>query len=103
MVPPHFFSFYGGFQEPVDGTLREITLVSRKKNPTMSAAPVTTKPATAVGAPAVGAAAATAAPVILPTATALLQAAKLGIEQDKPIKLDFFVDSATNKACDFEK
>lgn len=59
-----------------------------------TAAPVTAKPVTA----AAGSAAAAAAPAILPTATALLQAAKLGIEQDKPIKLDFFVDSATNKA-----
>jgi hypothetical protein len=69
-----------------------------------AAAPVTAKPATASGSAAIApAAAASAAAVggsatILPTATALLQAAKLGIEQDKPIKLDFFVDSATNKA-----
>lgn len=60
----------------------------------MSAAPVTTvaKPA---AAPAGGA---SGTITLLPTATALLQTAKLAIDQDKPIKLDFFVDSATNKA-----
>jgi hypothetical protein len=68
-----------------------------------TAAPVTSKSVAAVAPAASGSATIAAAPVsgsatILPTATALLQAAKLGIEQDKPIKLDFFVDSATNKA-----
>lgn len=62
----------------------------------MSAAPVTTVAKPAAAAPAAAAAAAPA--TLLPTATALLQSAKLGIDQDKPIKLDFFVDSATNKA-----
>ena len=49
--------------------------------------------------------AATAAPVavpkaadISPTATALVQAARLGIQQDKPIQLDYYVDSAQGKA-----
>lgn len=49
--------------------------------------------------------AATAAPVavpkaadIIPTATALVQAARLGIQQDKPIQLDYYVDSAQGKA-----
>ena len=48
---------------------------------------------------------ATAAPVavpkaadIIPTATALVQAARLGIQQDKPIQLDYYVDSAISKA-----
>ncbi len=36
---------------------------------------------------------------ILPTAAVLLQAAKLALAQDKPILLDYFVDTATNKAC----
>lgn len=36
--------------------------------------------------------------ITLPGATTLLQASKLAIQQDKPILLDYFVDSATNKA-----
>lgn len=54
---------------------------------------------TATVAPAGGAG--TAAPAsqeILPSATALLQAAKLAIQQDKPIKLDFYVDTFHQKA-----
>lgn len=35
---------------------------------------------------------------VLPHATTLLHAARLSIQQDKPIQLDYFVDSATNKA-----
>ena len=35
---------------------------------------------------------------ILPHPTTLLHAAKLAIQQDKPIQLDYFVDSATSKA-----
>ena len=35
---------------------------------------------------------------IVPTATALIQAARLGIQQDKPIQLDYYVDSAISKA-----
>jgi len=34
----------------------------------------------------------------LPSAQVLLQAAKISIEQDKPIMLDYFVGTATNKA-----
>ncbi len=34
----------------------------------------------------------------LPGAQTLLQASKLAIQQDKPILLDYFVDSATGKA-----
>ena len=37
-------------------------------------------------------------PDIVPTATALVQAARLGIQQDKPIQLDYYVDSAISKA-----
>lgn len=64
----------------------------------MSAASKST--ATVAPAPAGGAgvAAAPAAAEILPSATALLQAAKLAIQQDKPIKLDFYVDTFHQKA-----
>jgi hypothetical protein len=44
------------------------------------------------------AAAASKAADIVPTATALVQAARLGIQQDKPIQLDYYVDSAQGKA-----
>jgi hypothetical protein len=59
----------------------------------MSVAP--TRLAAAPAAPAASAAAPTE---ILPSATSLLQAAKLSIQQDKPIKLDFFLDSYHQKA-----
>jgi hypothetical protein len=42
--------------------------------------------------------AATATAPVLPSAQVLLQAAKIGIEQDKPIMLDYYVGTATNKA-----
>ena len=35
---------------------------------------------------------------VLPTATTLMHAARLGIQQDKPILLDYFVDSVSGKA-----
>jgi hypothetical protein len=35
---------------------------------------------------------------ILPGKDVLIQAAKLAIDQDKPIQLDYFVDTATKKA-----
>jgi hypothetical protein len=35
---------------------------------------------------------------ILPNVTTLLQAARLSIQLDKPIQLDYFVDTATNRA-----
>lgn len=54
----------------------------------------TAKPATAT--PAISATPATQE--ILPSPTALVQAAKLAIQQDKPIKLDFFVDTYNQKA-----
>jgi hypothetical protein len=56
-------------------------------------APAAAKPATSVASPA-----ATAPVEILPSATALLQAAKLAIKDDKPIKLDFYVDTYHQKA-----
>ena len=48
--------------------------------------------------PATTAATAAVKPDIVPTATALVQAARLGIQQDKPIQLDYYVDSAQGKA-----
>lgn len=57
-------------------------------------APIATKLAVATATPVAAAAAAD----ILPSATALLQAAKLGIKDDKPIKLDFYVDTYHQKA-----
>lgn len=56
--------------------------------------------ATAIPASAPAAPAATAAPTgeTLPSATCLLHAARLAIKDDKPIQLDYFVDTATNKA-----
>jgi hypothetical protein len=35
---------------------------------------------------------------ILPTPQLLVQAARLAIQQDKPIQLDYYVDTATGKA-----
>lgn len=35
---------------------------------------------------------------IIPSATTLLQAARLSIQQDKPIQLDYYVDTANLKA-----
>jgi hypothetical protein len=35
---------------------------------------------------------------VLPHATTLLHAARLAIQQDKPIQLDYYVESATGKA-----
>jgi hypothetical protein len=55
----------------------------------------TAKPATAT---ATTTPATPATQEILPSPTALVQAAKLAILQDKPIKLDFFVDTYNQKA-----
>jgi len=41
---------------------------------------------------------ASAAAPVVPGAQALVQAAKLAIEQDKPIMLDYYVGTATSKA-----
>lgn len=53
-----------------------------------------------MSAPSTAAPASSSAPQqeILPHATTLLHAARLGIQQDKPIQLDYYVESATNKA-----
>ena len=50
----------------------------------------TPSPSTAIQAPA------TASPV--PSAQVLVHAAKLALEQDKPIQLDYYRDTATQKA-----
>jgi hypothetical protein len=64
-----------------------------------SPAPSTTVSATTTTATtATTATANTVKPDIVPTATALVQAARLGIQQDKPIQLDYYVDSAQSKA-----
>ncbi len=41
---------------------------------------------------------ATTSTEVAPTVQLLVQAAKLAIQQDKPIQLDYFVDTATGKA-----
>jgi hypothetical protein len=56
-------------------------------------APVST-PATNAPAPAT----APANQEVLPHPTTLLHAARLAIQQDKPLQLDYYVDSATGKA-----
>jgi hypothetical protein len=65
-----------------------------------SPAPSTTVSATTTttATTATTATANTVKPDIVPTATALVQAARLGIQQDKPIQLDYYVDSAQSKA-----
>ena len=54
-------------------------------------------PAAATGT-APSASTAAAASELLPSATCLMHAARLAIKDDKPIQLDYFVDTATNKA-----
>lgn len=49
-------------------------------------------------APAPNATAPSAPQEVLPHSTTLLHAAKLAIQQDKPIQLDYYVESATGKA-----
>jgi hypothetical protein len=53
-------------------------------------------PSTSTAVVTGGAAAPPATP--LPSAQVLVHAAKLAIEQDKPIQLDYFVDTVTGKA-----
>ncbi len=54
----------------------------------MSAAPTTTAPAQTPAA----------TETQLPSATALLQAARIAIQEDRPIQLDYFADTAAQKA-----
>lgn len=53
----------------------------------MSAAPSATPAATA-----------TAAIEIIPSAAALLQAARIAMQEDRPIQLDYYMDTAAQKA-----
>ena len=62
-----------------------------------SPAPNTTTPAPQAVPPTPASASAPTGD-ILPHATTLLQAARLAIQQDKPIQLDYFVETATNRA-----
>lgn len=55
-------------------------------------------PATAAPAAAATAGATSAPQEILPAATTLLHAARLAIQQDKPIQLDYYQETATGKA-----
>lgn len=61
-------------------------------------APASTNSTTAPASTAAPAAAATATAAILPKPVTLLQAAKLAMDQDKPILLDYYRESATNAA-----
>jgi 3-oxoacyl-ACP reductase-like protein len=62
-----------------------------------SAAPNTAS-AAASSVPASANAAGAAPQEILPAATTLLHAARLAIQQDKPIQLDYYQETATGKA-----
>lgn len=65
----------------------------------MSAPSTTPAPATATPTSAPPSAATPAATAeILPSATCLMHAARLAIKDDKPIQLDYFVDTATKRA-----
>lgn len=57
-------------------------------------APTPSQPA----APAAGGAAPASLATPLPSANCMLQAARLAMQQDKPIQLDYFADTATQKA-----
>jgi len=64
-----------------------------------AAAPPSNAPVNStVATPAAAANAATTAGEKVPSATTLLNAAKLAIQRDMPIQLDYFVDSAEGKA-----
>jgi hypothetical protein len=51
------------------------------------------------GANATAAATAPAGQSDIPSPAVLTQAAKLAVQQDKPILLDYYLDTATGKAC----
>lgn len=69
-------------------------MLSQNHPEIMSSLPstATNAPATNVPAPAGGAAA------LMPSAQVLVHAAKLAMEHDKPIQLDYYKDTATQKA-----
>lgn len=59
----------------------------------------TAAPSAPVSAPSAAAAPAQSTTTeLIPSATTLLQAARLSIQQDKPIQLDYYVDTANLKA-----
>lgn len=60
------------------------------------AAPAAATAGSAAAAAATGTAA--AAPVLIPSPVVLTHAAKISIEKDKPILLDYYADTATGKA-----
>lgn len=63
-----------------------------------SPAPTATTSATPATAPTPAASAPAPTGDVLPHATTLMQAARLAIQQDKPIQLDYYVETATNRA-----
>jgi hypothetical protein len=80
-------------------SINELVVEVRMTSPapsTNTSAPQAVPP-TPASAPASGSAPAPTGD-ILPHATTLLQAARLAIQQDKPIQLDYYVDTATNRA-----
>ena len=81
--------------KPRFNSINELVVEVRMTSP----APNTTTPAPQA-VPPTPASASASAPIgdILPHATTLLQAARLAIQQDKPIQLDYFVETATNRA-----
>lgn len=65
---------------------------------TSAASTTATAPATSTTAATTAASATTTAQEILPSPQVLLHAARLAIQQDKAIHLDYYVESANNKA-----
>jgi len=66
--------------------------------PTHVSAPTLTAASAASTTSSTAAATAGGAVDIIPSATTLLQAARLSIQQDKPIQLDYYVDTTNLKA-----
>ena len=60
--------------------------------------PAPTNPSSAPTSASAPAPAQSGSTEILPNVTTLLQAARLSIQLDKPLQLDYFVDTATNRA-----
>jgi hypothetical protein len=61
-------------------------------------APASTTPAATPATAAAPAAAAAATAEVIPSAVCMLHAARLAMKDDMPIQLDYFADSANNKA-----
>jgi hypothetical protein len=64
----------------------------------MSSSTPVAPPSTAIQPASGGAAPQQSDAAVLPNPTCLVQAAKLAIQQDKPIQLDYYATSATGKA-----